>query len=108
MVEWILVHSYHIPALLHHLDEFITTAPHSPDSQQHLHNLSTVLAVCKQLGQPLYLGKYEGPATELVVLGFKLDSVNQAARLPADKLLALQGLISLCLPQKCSTVNRGQ
>ena len=38
MVEWILVHSYHIPALLHYLDDFITTAPHSPDSQQHLHN----------------------------------------------------------------------
>ena len=108
MVEWILVHSYHIPALLHYFDDFITTAPHSPDLQQHLHNLSTTLAVRKQLGLPLYLGKYEGPATVLVVLGFELDSVNQAACLPADKLLALQGLISLCLPQKCSTVNRGQ
>ena len=108
MVEWTLKHSYHIPSLLHYLDDFITTAPHSPDLQQCLHNLSSALAVCKQLGLPLYLGKYEGPATVLVVLGFELDSVNQAARLPADKLLALQGLISLCLPQKCSTVNRGQ
>ena len=28
----------------------------------------------------------EGPATVLVVLGIELDSINQAARLPADKL----------------------
>ena len=40
MVEWILVHSYHIPVLLHYLDDFITTAPHPSDSQQHLHSLS--------------------------------------------------------------------
>ena len=36
----------------------------------------------------------EGPATVLVVLGIEFDSINQAARLPADKLSALQGLIS--------------
>ena len=30
MVEWILVHSYHIPALLRYLDDFITTAPPLP------------------------------------------------------------------------------
>lgn len=77
-VEWIRVHSYHIPALLYYLDN------------------------------SLHLGKYQGPATVLAVLEFELDSVNQAACLPADKLLASQGLISLCLPQNCSTFNRGQ
>lgn len=110
-VEWIRVHSYHIPALLYYLDNLITNAlPPTPpqDSKPCLHNLSTVLAVCKQLGLPLHLGKYQGPATVLAVLGFELDSVNQAACLPADKLLASQGLISLCLPQSCSTFNRGQ
>ena len=30
MMEWILVHSYHISALLHYLDDFITAGP--PDS----------------------------------------------------------------------------
>lgn len=108
-VEWILVHSYHIPALLYYLDHLITDAlPPPPDSKPCLYNFSTALAVCKQLGLPLHLGKYQGPATVLAVLGFELDSVDQAACLPADKLLALQGLISLCLPQKCSTFNRGQ
>ena len=44
--------------------------------------------------------KCEGPATVLVVLGIELDSINQAARLPADKLSALQGLISSWLPRR--------
>ena len=99
MVEWILVHPYQISALLHYLDDFITAGP--PDSPQCAHNLHTALAVCKRLGLPLHLGKCEGPATVLVVLGIELDSVNQVARLPAEKLLALQGLIRSWLPRKC-------
>ena len=97
-VEWILVHSYQISALLHYLDDFIAAGP--ADSMQCAHNLSTVLAVCKWLGLPLHPGKSEGPTTVLVVLGIELDSVNQVARLPADKLVALQGLIRSWLPRK--------
>ena len=101
MVAWILVHPYQISALLHHLDDFITAGP--PDSPQCAHNLRTALTVCKWLGLPLHPGKCEGPATVLVILGIELDSVNQVARLPAEKLLALQSLISLWLPSKwCS------
>ena len=39
-VEWILMHSYQISALLHYLDDFITAGP--ADSMQCAHNLSTV------------------------------------------------------------------
>ena len=42
-VEWILVHSYQIPDLLHNLDDFITVDP--PESSQCARNLSTALAV---------------------------------------------------------------
>ena len=97
-VEWILVHSYQISALLHYLDDFITAGP--ADSMQCAHNLSTALSVCKRLGLPLHPGKCEGPATVLVVLGIKLDSVNQVACLPAGKLVTLQGLIRSWLPRK--------
>ena len=45
-------------------------------------------------------GKFEGPATMLVALGIERDSINQAARLPADRLAAWQGLISLWLPRR--------
>lgn len=67
-VEWILVHSYQIPDLLHYLDDFITVAP-PPESSQCAHNLSTTIAVCKCLGLPLHPGKYVCPSTVLVVFG---------------------------------------
>ena len=69
MVEWIHVHPYQIPALLHYLDDFITAGP--PDAPQCVHNLCTALAVCKRLGLPLHPGKCEGPATVLVILGIE-------------------------------------
>ena len=59
-----------------------------------------MLAVCKWLGLPLHPGKCEGAATVLVVLGIELDSVSQIARLPSEKLSALQDLISSWLPRK--------
>ena len=93
------MHSHHIPALLHYLDDFITAGP--PDSPQCAHNLAVALAVCKRLGLPLHPGKCVGPATVLVVLGIELDSVSQIARLPAEKLSALKDLISSWLPRKC-------
>ena len=98
LVEWILVHSYQIPDLLHYLDDFITMGP--PESSQCAHNLRTTLAVCKRLGLPLHPGKCVGPSTVLVVLGIELDSVNQVARLPAQKLSTLKQLISSWLPRK--------
>ena len=49
LVEWILVHSYQIPDLLHYLDDFITMGP--PESSQCAHNLRTALAVCKRFTQ---------------------------------------------------------
>lgn len=99
MVEWILVHSYHIPALFHYLDDFILAGP--LDSPLCGHQLSTFLAVCRQLGLLLHPGKCVGPATVLIVLGIELDSVNQVARLPAKRLSDLQDLIRSWLHHKC-------
>ena len=92
VVEWILVHSYQVSDLLHYLDDFITAGP--PASTQCARNLSMALAVCDWLGLPLHPGKCVGPATVLTILGTELDSVNQVARLPAEKLEALQDLIA--------------
>ena len=97
-VEWILVHSYQIPDLLHYLDDFITVGP--PESSQCAHNLSTTLSVCKRLGPPFHPRKWVEPSTTLVVLGIELDSVNQAARLPSKKLSTLKELISSWLTRK--------
>lgn len=91
MVEWILLHTHNVSALLHYLDDFITAGP--PDTNQCAENLATSIAVCRSLGLPLHPDKCIGPSTRLVVLGIELDSVAQVACLPSDKLFALQVLL---------------
>ena len=91
MVEWILLHRHQVSDLLHYLDDFITAGP--PQSPQCAYNLNTALAVCKRLGLPLHPNKCVGPASSLSVLGIELDSVQQLARLPEEKLIALKQLI---------------
>jgi len=92
MVEWILLNRHHLSDLLHYLDDFITARP--PNSTQCSHNLLTAQSVCRKLGLPLHPGKCVGPATCLVVLGIELDSLEQSARLPEDKLAAVRELIT--------------
>ena len=98
MVEWILVNRHHVPDLLHYLDDFITAGP--PQSPRCAANLNTAITVCKRLGLPLHPGKCAGPATSLTVLGIELDSIQQIARLPEQKLLALRDLIQSWLPRR--------
>ena len=91
MVEWILLNTHNVSALLHYLDDFITAGP--PDTNQCAENLATSIAVCHSLGLPLHPDKCIGPSTCLVVLGIELDSVAQVTGLPTDKLSALQTLL---------------
>ena len=98
MVEWILVNSYQVLDLLHYLDDFITAGP--PASTQCARNLSTALAVCDRLGLTLHPGKCIDPAPVLTILGIELDSVNQVAHLPAEKLEALRELIASWLARR--------
>ena len=83
-VEWILVHNYLISPLFHYLDDFLTIGPpNSPQCQSHV---ETAFQVFTRLGRPLHLEKCEGPSTILTFLGIELDSVQQLARFPADKV----------------------
>ena len=78
------------------LNNFVTAV--SP-SQHCAHNMS--IASSLKMARPSSpFENCEGPATVLVVLGIEFDSINQAARLPADKLSALQGQISSWLPRR--------
>ena len=83
LVEWILVHNYHVTFLRHYLDDFLTLGP--PSSPVCHNNLQTCVRLCQQLGLPLHPDKLEGPATRLTILGIELDSETLQARLPADK-----------------------
>ena len=91
MVEWIILNRYNVADSMHYLDNFLTAGPAGTD--QCAQNLQTSLAVCRSLGLPLHPGKCIGPVTCLVVLGIELDSIEQSARLPAEKLATLQELI---------------
>ena len=91
MVEWIILNRYNVANLMHYLDDFLTARP--AGSNQCAQNLQTLLAVCRSLGLPLHPGKCNGPVTRLVVLGIELDSIEQSAHLPAEKLANLQELI---------------
>ena len=48
--------------------------------------MEQILSVCRRLGVPVAPSKYEGPATVLVFLGFKIDSDGLIVRLPEEKL----------------------
>mgnify|MGYP002259925768 CR=1 FL=1 len=91
MVEWILRHVHNVSDLMHYLDDFITAGP--PASSQCADNMASSLAACRALGLPLHPDKCIGPSSRLLVLGIELDSVAQVARLPEDKLCALQELL---------------
>ena len=91
MVEWILRHAHNVLDLMHYLDDFITAGP--TESSQCEDNMAKSLAVCRVLGLPLHPDKCIGPSSRLLVLDIKLDSMAPVARLPEDKLCALQELI---------------
>ena len=98
VVEWILLRKHHLSDLLHFLDDLITAGP--PQSSQCAYNLNMAISVCHRLGLPLHADKCVGPATSMTVLGIELDSVNQVARLPEDKLLALRELLHSWMPRR--------
>ena len=96
MVEWILLHKHCLSDLLHYLDDFIAASP--AQSFQWASNLNIAVSVSHRLGLPLHANKCVGPATSMTILGIELDSVNQVAHLPEDKLLALREIIHSWMP----------
>ena len=104
MVEWLVRHAHNVSDLMHYLDDFITAGP--PESSQCEDNMAKSLAACIVLRLHLHPDKCIGPSSCLLVLGIELDSIAQVARLPEDKLFALQELIhSWC---NCCWCNRRQ
>lgn len=86
---------------MHYLDNFITAGP--AQSDQCARNLSIAISVCRSLGLPRHPSKCIGPCTCMLVLGIDLNLEQQTARLPADKLAALKGLIYSGLSQRWCT-----
>ena len=89
-LEW-CVASRGVVNIFHYLDDFAVVGP--PDSESCHQDLITLKQVCTELGIPLAIDKEEGPSTTIVLLGIIIDTVKQELRLPADKLMRLQGIL---------------
>ena len=101
MLAYILSHNHAIRRLIHYLDDYFTAD--CPRSDECLTNLTQFKAVCAQLGIPLAPDKCIGPTTCLVFLGIELDSVEQSARLPTNKLKELKALVAQWLTKTSCT-----
>ena len=82
---------FHIPNLLHLLDDFWLCGP--ADSPLCKLRLDIIMSVFKYLGVPIAGEKTEGPTTNLTFLGIELDSVEMVARLPENKMADLRSLL---------------
>ena len=74
--------------------------PNSPQCQSHV---DTAFPVFPRLGLSLHLEKCEGPSTILTFLGIELDSVQQLARLPPDKVDCILRLLQQWSRKKTCT-----
>ncbi len=81
-LQWCLLHHYGVNASFHYLDDFSFFAgpPGSGDCHWAITSFQSV---------PLTPEKLVSPTTTMTFLGIQLDSVQQVASLPLDKLAAL-------------------
>ena len=104
-VEWVACQKLNIKYILHLLDDFLILAPsHAACSQQ----LSLFLRLCSYLGIPMAPEKTVGPQTTLSFAGIELDSVKMEARLPQDKLVKCNILITQFLERSKVTLRELQ
>lgn len=92
-LHWIIAR--HIPAhLRHYLDDFLLIF--RPQSEAHISTAAVewVMGLGSALGLQFQESKTVWPSTTLEFLGLELDSVAMEARLPADKLVYLQDLLT--------------
>ena len=86
-LQWILQEHFGVEHSFHYLDDFFFAGP--ANSLTCLKALEDMLLLCRAVEAPLKPEKVIGPFTVLVILGIELDTVNQQARLPQDKLTSL-------------------
>ncbi|XP_058876991.1 uncharacterized protein LOC131731955 [Acipenser ruthenus] len=88
---WILLNSYHVPFLLHLMDDFLLISPPSDPPAQAINHLKTLFSL---VGVPLSQEKTICPVNSLEFLGITLNTVKFEASLPPVKLQRLLSLIN--------------
>ena len=91
--------------MLHLLDDFLIVAS---TRNQCSNQLSLFLELCSYLGIPIAPEKIAGPSTILSFAGIELDTVRLEARLPSDKVLRCNSLLSYFLNRKKVTLKELQ
>ena len=91
-LEWILRYHFHQQYCFHYLDDFFFAG--SVQSDACLVALTDMIHLCGLVGALIKPEKVVGPTTCLPLLGILLDTVQQEARLPEDKLQALVSELS--------------
>ena len=92
---------YAVSPPFHYLDDFLTMgAAHTSACQIHMDRAFTMFG---SLGCHQTTKKCEGPTMVLIFLGIQLDSVNQIAKLPADKVQRIVQLLHTWSPKKTCT-----
>ena len=98
LIAWVL-HQQGVSFQLHYLDDFLFLGP--PGTSCADQAFSVALKTLHELDIPVALHKCAGPATVLEFLGILVDSSASQLRLPAEKLVLVQGLdLEILLPQE--------
>lgn len=83
IIAWIAYRNG-IPAIIHYVDDFLVIS--HPDKAE---EKDTFLSLLNDLKVPIKLQKLVGPATNLIYLGFELDTVNMTASLSSQRKQSL-------------------
>ena len=75
----------------HYLDDYSTIGPSGSGVCEQ--NLEVMLSYCQKLGVPVSAEKCTGPSSKLTFLGFELDTISMAVRLPEEKLQRIKLLV---------------
>jgi hypothetical protein len=104
-IEFIFKHLQKTNNVTHVLDDFAFCAATAQECQE---MLDTFQALCRQLGIPLAAEKTEGPTQTITFLGIELDTKQQLARLPLDKIQKCLDTIDLFLKSSKVTLKEMQ
>lgn len=89
-LEWILRNKFHVPYVVHVLDDFLKLAISKPLCIRYQISWKTL---CKDLCIPIAPEKTEGPDQVMTFVGIQLSSIDMIAQLPLDKLRKYSNMI---------------
>ena len=102
-VQWIVQNKFSVRFVSHIVDDFIFVG--QPSTSECHDSLSTFFRLCTDLGIPIKHSKTVEPTTCAIIHGIELDTETFEARLPLDKIVALQSLLNKYITRKKRTLH---